>query len=85
MMEYCNQKYGADKVAQIITYSTIAARGAIRDVGRVMDIPLAEVDRVAKMIPGLQQGKSPTIRRNLREVARAALCLRFIPTDEEAD
>ncbi|HOO58619.1 MAG TPA: DNA polymerase III subunit alpha, partial [Anaerolineaceae bacterium] len=36
MMEYCNQKYGADKVAQIITYSTIAARGAIRDVGRVM-------------------------------------------------
>lgn len=67
MMEYCNQKYGADKVAQIITYSTIAARGAIRDVGRVMNIPLAEVDRVAKMIPGLQQGKSPTIAETLEK------------------
>jgi len=67
MMEYCNQKYGADKVAQIITYSTIAARGAIRDVGRVMDIPLYEVDRVAKMIPGLQQGKSPTIAETLEK------------------
>jgi len=67
MMEYCNQKYGADKVAQIITYSTIAARGAIRDVGRVMNIPLPEVDRVAKMIPGLQQGKSPTIAETLEK------------------
>ena len=67
MMEYCNQKYGADKVAQIITYGTIAARGAIRDVGRVMNIPLPEVDRVAKMIPGLQQGKSPTIAETLEK------------------
>ncbi|HAE85742.1 MAG TPA: DNA polymerase III subunit alpha [Anaerolineaceae bacterium] len=67
MMEYCNQKYGADKVAQIITYSTIAARGAIRDVGRVMNIPLTEVDRVAKMIPGLQQGRSPTIAETLEK------------------
>jgi len=67
MMEYCNQKYGADKVAQIITFSSIAARGAIRDVGRVMDIPLAEVDRVAKMIPGLQQGKSPTVAETLEK------------------
>ncbi len=39
VMEYCNQKYGADKVAQIITFGTMAARGAVRDVGRVMNIP----------------------------------------------
>ena len=53
MMHYCADKYGHDKVAQIITFGTMKARAAIRDVGRVMDIPLAEVDRVAKAIPNL--------------------------------
>ncbi|MCE1254860.1 MAG: DNA polymerase III subunit alpha [Anaerolineae bacterium] len=53
MMEYCAQRYGSDRVAQIITFGTMAARGAIRDVGRVMDIPLPEVDRIAKMIPNV--------------------------------
>ena len=58
VMEYCNQKYGADKVAQIITFGTLAARGAVRDVGRVMNIPLVEVDRVAKAVPPPLQGKN---------------------------
>lgn len=53
MMHYCADKYGHDKVAQIITFGTMKARAAIRDVGRVMDIPLQEVDRVAKAIPNL--------------------------------
>jgi len=53
MMHYCADKYGHDKVAQIITFGTMKARAAIRDVGRVMDIPLQEVDRVAKTIPNL--------------------------------
>jgi DNA polymerase-3 subunit alpha len=53
MMHYCAEKYGHDKVAQIITFGTMKARAAIRDVGRVMDIPLQEVDRVAKAIPNL--------------------------------
>lgn len=53
LMHYCAEKYGHDKVAQIITFGTMKARAAIRDVGRVMDIPLAEVDRVAKTIPNL--------------------------------
>ena len=53
MMQYCADKYGHDKVAQIITFGTMKARAAIRDVGRVMDIPLQEVDRVAKAIPNL--------------------------------
>jgi len=51
MIKYCADKYGHDKVAAIITYGTMAAKGAIRDVGRVMDIPLSEVDQVSKMIP----------------------------------
>ncbi len=51
IMEYCANKYGADKVAQIITFGTMGARGAIRDVGRVMDIPLMEVNRVTKLLP----------------------------------
>jgi DNA polymerase-3 subunit alpha len=50
VMTYCAQKYGEDKVAQIITFGTLGAKGAIRDVGRVMDIPLSEVDRVTKLI-----------------------------------
>ena len=50
VMTYCARKYGEDKVAQIITFGTLGAKGAIRDVGRVMDIPLSEVDRVTKLI-----------------------------------
>lgn len=50
VMEYCAHKYGSDKVAQIITFGTMGAKAAVRDVGRVMEIPLSEVDRVAKMI-----------------------------------
>ncbi|MEN6300819.1 MAG: DNA polymerase III subunit alpha, partial [Anaerolineaceae bacterium] len=67
MMEYCSNKYGADKVAQIITFGSMAARGAIRDVGRVMDIPLSEVDRVAKMIPAPIQGKTASIAETLEK------------------
>lgn len=51
IMEYCARKYGHDKVASIITFGTMGAKAAIRDVGRVMDIPLPEVDRIAKLVP----------------------------------
>ena len=60
IMEYCAQKYGADKVSQIITFGTMGSRGAIRDVGRVMDVPLSEVNRVAKLLPS-NPGKSVSI------------------------
>ncbi len=53
IMEYCANKYGHDHVAQIITFGTMGARNAIRDVGRVMDIPLGEVDQIAKLIPNI--------------------------------
>ena len=51
VISYVRQRYGAERVAQIITFGTMAARAAIRDVGRVMGMPYAEVDRVAKLIP----------------------------------
>ncbi|MCU0489671.1 MAG: DNA polymerase III subunit alpha, partial [Anaerolineales bacterium] len=67
MIEYAARKYGEDKVAQIITFGTLGARAAIRDVGRVMDIPLSEVDRVAKLIPNIP-GKPVNIPQALEEV-----------------
>ncbi|HEX7974230.1 MAG TPA: DNA polymerase III subunit alpha, partial [Anaerolineales bacterium] len=67
MLEYTAQKYGDDKVAQIITFGTLGARAAIRDVGRVMDIPLSEVDKVAKLVPNIP-GKPVTIPQVLEEI-----------------
>ncbi len=67
LMEYCAHKYGDDKVAQIITFGTLGARAAIRDVGRVMDIPLNEVDRVSKLIPNVP-GKSVSVNEALELV-----------------
>ncbi len=51
MIAYASRKYGRDNVCQIITFGTMAAKGVIRDVGRSLDIPYAEVDRIAKLIP----------------------------------
>lgn len=51
VIKYVTQKYGADKVCQIITFGTMGAKGAIRDVGRVLNIPLSKVDKVAKAVP----------------------------------
>jgi len=51
VIEYVTQKYGRENVAQIITFGTMKARAVVRDVGRSLDIPFADVDRVAKMIP----------------------------------
>ena len=51
IIEYVVEKYGADHVAQIVTFGTMAARGALRDVGRAMAIPYSKVDQVAKLVP----------------------------------
>ncbi|MGH9581038.1 MAG: DNA polymerase III subunit alpha, partial [Terriglobales bacterium] len=51
VIEYVTRKYGRDNVAQIITFGTMAAKAAIKDVGRAMEIPFSEVDRIAKMVP----------------------------------
>jgi DNA polymerase-3 subunit alpha len=67
MLEYAARKFGDDRVAQIITFGTLGARAAIRDVGRVMDIPLSEVDRVAKVIPNIP-GKPVTLHEALEDI-----------------
>lgn len=51
VIEYVKRRYGSDHVAQIITFGTMAAKGAIRDVGRVMNLPYGDVDNIAKLIP----------------------------------
>ncbi|CAL2106814.1 DNA polymerase III subunit alpha [Tenacibaculum sp. 190524A02b] len=57
VMDYVIDKYGANQVAQIITYGTMAAKSSIRDTARVLDLPLFEADRVAKLIPGMKLKK----------------------------
>lgn len=70
VIDYVGRKYGADRVVQIVTFGTMAARGVIRDVGRVMDLPYAFVDGIAKMIPtelnmtlDLALTKNPELRK----------------------
>lgn len=73
VIEYVKNKYGSDHVAQIVTFGTMAARGAVRDVGRVLRIPYQDVDRIAKLIP--QERISPfhaqrSLFRSLRTFAK---------------
>ncbi len=71
VIEYVSQRYGKDYVAQIITFGTMQARAAIRDVGRAMDIPYSEVDRVAKLIPNVPNitlKDSLSIEQKLKEL-----------------
>ncbi len=65
VIEYLTQRYGADKTSQIATFGTMAARGAVRDVGRALGVPLDEVDYVAKLIPS---GPGKTISDGLETV-----------------
>ncbi len=51
VIDYIRQRYGENSVAQIITFGTMQARAAVRDVGRVLDVPIGEVDRIAKLVP----------------------------------
>jgi DNA polymerase-3 subunit alpha len=58
VIQYVSEKYGRDRVAQIITFGTLAAKAVLRDVGRVMGIPYAKVDRIAKLIPDMTRSLS---------------------------
>lgn len=62
VIAYLAEKYGAEQVAQIITFGTLTARAVIRDVGRVMNLPLREVDKIAKMVPS---GPGVTLKKTL--------------------
>ncbi len=74
VIEYVEEKYGHDNVAQIITFGTMAAKGVLRDVGRVLDIPLSEIDTIAKKIPagpGVTLNKSLAQDVELRELSQS--------------
>ncbi len=71
VIDYVVEKYGKDQVVQIVTFGTLAAKGVVRDVGRVLDMPYARCDAIAKMIPGdLGMTLDKALRQNpeLREV-----------------
>ncbi len=68
VIEYVKSKYGVDHVGQIATFHQLKARGVIRDIARVMEIPFAEADKLAKMVPEPVQGKSPPVREAIEQV-----------------
>jgi DNA polymerase III subunit alpha len=79
VLKYVTEKYGQDHVTQIITYGTMLAKGVIRDVGRVLDIPYAECDRMAKLIPNklnitLKESleQEPKLKEAMKKDARMA-------------
>ena len=71
VMDYVIEKYGSNQVAQIITYGTMAAKSSIRDTARVLDLPLGEADRIAKLLPNIKLAKlfsstDQELKENLR-------------------
>lgn len=67
VIQYCVEKYGSERVANIVTFGTMAARNAVRDVARVLQVPYAEADRLAKMIPPPVQGRHIPLATSLQE------------------
>ena len=70
VIDYVTRKYGQDRVAQVITFGTLAARSCIRDVSRVLDLPYSRTDKIAKMIPesmGMTIKAAMELRKDMRE------------------
>ena len=67
-IEYVQEKYGTDKVAQIITYGKLQSKAVIKDVARVLGMPYSQGDRISKLIPPGVQGKNPTLQEALDQV-----------------
>lgn len=67
VIQYCADKYGSDRVANIVTFGTMAARAAVRDVARVKQVPYADADRLAKLIPPPIQGRHIPLATSIQE------------------
>ena len=67
VIQYCVEKYGKERVANIVTFGRMAARNAVRDVSRVLQVPYAEADRLAKMIPPPVQGRHKPLSESLKD------------------
>ena len=81
VIDYVRQKYGNDCVVQIVTFGTLAARGVIRDVGRVLDMPYAQIDTIAKMIPqelNITIDKALTMNPELRKAYEEQDDIRYL-------
>jgi len=65
VIQYCSDKYGQDRVSNIVTFGRMAARAAVRDVARVMQVPYADADRLAKMIPQPVQGRHIPLKKSI--------------------
>ncbi len=65
VIQYCSDKYGADRVANIVTFGTMAARAAIRDVSRVLQVPYAEADKLSKLVPPPVQGRHIPLAKSI--------------------
>ena len=76
VIRYVREKYGADRVAQIITFGTLKGKQAIKDVGRVLDFTFAETDRIAKLYPGAEAGQGLPARARRSRWSRACAELR---------
>jgi len=77
VIDYVIEKYGSDQVAQIITYGTMAAKSSIRDTARVLDLPLGEADRIAKLLPNIKLSKIfNSTEEELKDILRADEILR---------
>ena len=86
VMDYVIEKYGSNQVAQIITYGTMAAKSSIRDTARVLDLPLGEADRIAKLLPNIKLGKIFDLSdKELKEKLRAEEVLRVNEIKNLAD
>ena len=69
VIQYCSEKYGDSRVANIVTFGKMAARAAVRDVARVLQVPYAEADRLSKMIPPPVQGRHIPLAKSVKEDA----------------
>lgn len=69
VIDYCVHKYGTDRVANIATYGRMAARAAVRDVARVLEVPYADADRMAKLVPPPIQGRQIPLKTSLKSSA----------------
>lgn len=67
VIQYCIDKYGKDRVANIVTFGTMAARAAVRDVARVLEVPYSEADHLAKMIPPPVQGRHIPLSKSIED------------------
>jgi DNA polymerase-3 subunit alpha len=69
VIQYCVKKYGKERVANIVTFGTMAARNAVRDTARVLEVPYADADRLAKMIPPPVQGRHIPLKLSIKDNA----------------